>query len=296
MRVTFQHPPTGTLTPFIDFDPGNVDHYPKGPGGYIYGIKLEIEISGALVKKFVPLCVGETINLSTRLYNDHFIRKFQNVNDNITKAAGKVTGDNKELWDFSFPSYSQYDISSLYTDMDFYDVNNTGGGKTLRPYLDHLARINYLIYFQNLNYFLVKYKNILQNPHVNYSPDQMVNQLYNLTEGLYKNQKESILQNCDKIIRTINNLSVNFYFIYFQDENITMKESDISCADSDSRHNFEKSIKNNLHNINIYTTADARGGDIFDNLEVDLSLIQDDLINLGNHNYGDSYVNPLILL
>ena len=95
---------TGKLSqnPFVDFDPKNPNHYPKGAGVYIYGIRVVIE--GEM--KFVPICVGETVNLRIRLFEDHFVGKYLKNLENLTALKPKSIKEKKELWDFSKKSMS----------------------------------------------------------------------------------------------------------------------------------------------------------------------------------------------
>ena len=81
----------------------------------------------------------------------------------------------------------------------------------------------------------------------------------------------------------------NFYFIFATDDNI-IKTNDFSLNENSNRLSVEKTTKNILENINIFTTADSRRGSIIP-LSLDLSCIQNDLINLT----GKPFINPLIL-
>ena len=81
----------------------------------------------------------------------------------------------------------------------------------------------------------------------------------------------------------------NFYFIYATDGNIIEKDN-FSLNVSSNRLSVEKTTKELLTNINIFTTADSRRGSIIP-LSLDLSCIQKDLINLT----GKPFINPLIL-
>jgi hypothetical protein len=81
----------------------------------------------------------------------------------------------------------------------------------------------------------------------------------------------------------------NFYFIYATDDNI-ITTNDFSLYENSNRLSVEKTSKNILENINIFTTADSRRGSIIP-LSLDLSCIQNDLINLT----GKPFINPLTL-
>lgn len=104
MKITFRHPQTGTNNPLMDFQPSNPDHYPKGSGVYIYGLKLHIDNE----LKFVPLYVGKhNTNVGRRVF-EHYYQE-------------RMPGNScKEIFDLTNIK-SLDDIRTLYEAMNKYD-------------------------------------------------------------------------------------------------------------------------------------------------------------------------------
>ena len=285
MIVKFHHPPVPNSTnPFNNFDPSNPKHYPTGPGIYIYGLRLEIEINGKTKKKFVPIYVGETDNLERRLSNEHYKK--------IAKGNG-----NKELWDFSLPIFSPYYIYCLYSDMLYYDIHNnikSGKGKIKEPpeHIKKLSQINKVIYFQNSNYFRQKFGlDSLEKVDRNYY--QACDYLKSLSAELPSSLADDALALSNKILKTLTQFKADFYFIFATDKDVMNSKKNFSFQKLSDRLSIEVASKKALKTIGICTTADSERGEQI-NSSIDLSIVQDDLINLGGHNYGyPNYNNPL---
>jgi hypothetical protein len=262
--MILKHPPvldsTGNLSqnPFVDFDPKNLNHYPKGAGVYIYGIRVVIE--GEM--KFVPICVGETINLRNRLFKDHFVRKYLKNLENLTALKPTSIKENKELWDFSKKSMSILEITKLYCDLRMYTVVNAGSKRTTREHMLKLNQLKALIYFQNENFFHAKYGNSHQVPHKNISASEACN--------LFPKSNHQIGD-------TLRNFVENFYFVYANEI-----DSEIAnLSNLEDRLNIEVKLNQALiDKFDIYTTADKRRTGRDFPIQFDFSLISNQLVNL----------------
>lgn len=292
MIVTFHHPPKG----FTGFDPSNPQHYNflKGvPGIYIYGLRLEIDNQG---KKFVPLYVGIAKDLKDRLYNGHY-KKY--------KSGGKGV---KDLWDFSQNSFTTYKIYSIYSDMFYYDyINNYRKSKPKyresQAYMEELKEIRNLLFFQNLNYFNVKFGSGYSNTKVDIDQSQ-INDYFKENE----HTKNILLTKCK--------FDKDFYFVYanlYDETHISIEPKhslNIGYPNFRNPNNYgaknnkddgylfservEKSVKSVLNQIGIHTTAKAEGKNA--EMEIDFTKIQDNLINVGKHPFGVPYKpNSLII-
>jgi len=262
--MILKHPPVldskGSLSqnPFVDFDPKNLNHYPKGPGVYIYGIRVVIE--GEM--KFVPICIGETLNLRNRLFKDHFVGKYLKNLENLTALKPTSIKENKELWDFSKKSMSILEITKLYCDLRMYTVVNTGNKRTTREHMLKLNQLKALIYFQNENFFHANYGNIHQVQHKNISASEACN--------LFPKSNH-------QISTTLRNFVDKFYFVY--SDEIDSKIADLS--NRKDRLNIEVKLNQSLiDQFGIYTTADRKrkGREFF--VEFDFSLISNQMVNL----------------
>jgi hypothetical protein len=275
MNIQFQHPSNG----FTNFNPSDVNNYSNLnlPGIYIYGLRQTIK--GIRGKTFIPLYVGITENLKKRLYNDHFLQE---------SWPGKKSSL-KEIFDFSNKVYSLKDIADRYRDMLIYDLVTNCGGKQ-RPIISYLK---HLVWFQDLTFFNQKIgANIFPLPITN------SNHLDSYKNGLLASMKNNSL---DVIITkgelTKKKFNNDFYFVYatYQDiinsnNVIDLKNSKLSSNyNKESAEKIELRTKKVLNQLGINTTAKANGMDI--QIKIDLSLIQNDLINLT----GKPFINPLIL-
>jgi hypothetical protein len=111
-----------------------------------------------------------------------------------------------------------------------------------------------------------------------------------LTGGLTKNTND-IIQHISKILLSLNCFRDSFYFVY------AIKSEGINLLNMHDRESAEKATKKLLKSIKLYTTADARKGKEMP-IQIDLTEIQDELVNVGNHSNNDSegnYIKHLII-
>ncbi len=267
MIIKFQNPLNG----FTNFNPADVNHYSNLnlPGIYIYGLRLEIIINGKMERKFVPMAVGETDNLKRRLFSEHY--SLLSTNGNSPKEI------------FNWASiHCLNDLIDVYTDMSNYKQSKTAHNSTLK----NLVWYNDSLFFDNkLNLSLYESKYISGTGVL-----KSIGQNGDLDSIFFNNNRlYGALKMKTDIILTKEMFVNNFYFIYATENNINEK-NDFSLNVSSNRLSVEKTIKNLLMKISIFTTADSRrGSNII--LTLDLSYIQNDLINLT----GKPFINPLIL-
>ena len=124
MRVVFNHPPTGSANPFNDFRPTNPTHYPNSSGIYIYGLKLNIKIGHDIINKFVPIYIGTAKNLRDRLFVGSKETKGHFKEESYYPSLKGWSKSLKEIFDFSFDTFSLDDIKARYKDMLEYDEFN----------------------------------------------------------------------------------------------------------------------------------------------------------------------------
>ena len=277
MKVTFKHPQVKdahgneSLNPFQDFKANEINHYPDEKGIYINGLKLKVKGE----TKFIPLYVGitETRTLRIRLYNEHYLKY---------RAYGK---GKKELWDFSKTTYLLKDIHSRYSEMYHYDyinsiVNPVRKNRKAQKYISELLYLNHLIFFQNENYFLLKNgKNF--GTHTNVNHLEAVNKYPILSKD---------------IIDTKKNYDKNFYFVY-ANMNDVIKNNDLDTTNSiQLAKNIELATKKALNVIGIHTTATTGIDAELIDMDIDLTELQENLINLGGHpfNINGQYNNLII--
>ena len=289
--ITFHHPPTGTNNPLRDFQPNNQNHYPGNvPGIYIYGIRTKVE--GDL--KFVPLVVGETKNLRNRLFNDHYCGKFRiPFLKSLGLPAPRNAGDRKEVWNFPTAESSLAHIKSVYSDINHYNLFNNAGTKA-----QNSATLNHLLFFQNTNFFDFKY---IGRPRTNQGTDipieDAVEYLSKLAINPFANCP-AISFDTSKLIATLANFSENFYFVH-ADSITSTSGGQLDLSKHTDRQVIENTIKEALGN-NLKIQTSAKAGNRIVPLQIDLSNIQSDLVNVGDHKYVDpngpgGYMNSLIL-
>ncbi len=269
MKVIFHHP-LKTNNPLIDFDPSNPDHYPSDGevGVYIHGIRAKVD--GIL--KFIPIVVGEG-KLHNALYERHYIGKYLSAFENLTNFKQKSISEPKEIWDFSRTRYSTKDLGNIYSDMGIYDSLPRRGRKK-HPFLRTIASLNSLLYFQNNDFYNYRFR--LTEPIRDIRSDEAVRLLAaKATTALNAKLKCSIEANYINLILTLKNFTENFYFVYSVDPSLNALAN---------RHAAEVATKSVLKKLGINTTADSnRKGNITLINQIDLSNIQNDLVNLGNH-------------
>jgi len=278
--ITFNHPPTNSNDPFNDFDPMEKSHYPgKSKNGiYIYGFKLKLCENPT--NKFVPLYVGQG-NFFRRLYQDHYFKKIK-INSMFTFLGQQVDlGENKELWNLS----SLTDLTSiitLYNQMKTYDKmprNATQACLTL------LSGLSELIYFQNKNFLNLRYQLEFANVKDDISITEANQYLTQISKG--NNTKNHIKAVKD----TLDFLSKNFYYIYAD----IPDENDLELTKG-RRVDAESFTKFALNDINIFTTGSAKKNQKDKSCKINFSAIQNDLINVGEHSYGNPYDKLIIAM
>lgn len=286
MTVTFFHPPTGTTNPLIDFEPWNEDHYPakNETGVYIYGIRANVD--GHL--KFIPIVVGEG-KLLKRLHNDHYLGKFATPLAILSGYSTKESGDAKELWDFSNSNMTVSELEKIYQDIDAYDKALGKKGK-----LSLVAKLPNLIFFQDRNFFHFRHSSSMIAGNVNIPTDKSIDYLMDMLVKSYTSNIEAIREHASRILLTLGNFRDRFYYVYASAKN----NPEIDFTDKGVLRSIEKQTKDKLKKINLHTSASAFSGKFKNPIGVDLSEIQNELVNIGKHSFNESngnYKQPLIL-
>ena len=284
MTITFHHPPITSpiINPLVDFQPWNQEHYPETKGIYINGLRLNINNK----LKFVPIYVGIACKdtLKNRLFHYHY-KKYQ--------TCGKGCGNSrKDIWDFN-PVTSLNDLFGIYSEMFYYDCFNNyqkGVIRTSEGFLRALLSLKYLLFYQNRNYFEMKSGGVFQN--LNEAEREMTH-CDAIAEGFDANTK---LQKIKAVY------AKDFYYVFCPIEEIQMqlhkeenKQLGIRLADSQTQlKRIERVVKRALNTIGIHTTAKSEG-EILD-MNIDLTKIQNELVNLGGHPYNSNGTyNKLII-
>jgi len=304
--LSFSHPanfanPSSKTTfasPLTEFEPWNIHHYPpkNEHGIYLYGIRCKVENE----LKFIPIVVGEG-NLSQRLFNDHYLGKFDCAFKNLTRSEPIGIKESKEIWDFSKKRYDIKELNRIYNDLRCYDKLSK-----LKAY--HSSRLTSLLYFQDIDFFNHKHGFPLSlGPNIR--SDQAV---FLLAERIWLAQKSfvkkintklkgEIQTNWINLILTLNNFVENFYYVYAVDHEYLNKVSDknLDKAQIANRLSAEHRTKKALEVLGIFTTAadkPSKSSDYFPT--IDFSGIQNELVNLGGHSYNDNtgkYIKSLII-
>lgn len=287
MNIIFHHPPTKTKNPLVDFDPSNPKHYPgeKEEGVYIYGIRARV--AGTL--KFIPLVVGEGGDLFKRLYKDHYLGKFANPLAILLGNNTLKSGDPKEIWDFSNTNLSTSDLNDIYCDIKSYNNQIGKRGK-----VSLVADLNHLLFFQNCDYFHLRYGGKQLAKKKDIGTHEAVGYLMDMLNNGYAHHSHKIQQHAVRIILSLSNFKDRYYYVYAPTSSI----KDKGLTKRETRESIEKRTKDLLNTINIYTTADSRKGASIQ-CPVNLSNIADELVNNGVHNYNNKngyYNKPLILI
>lgn len=290
MKVKFNHPIVNGNNPFNEFNPNDISQYPEGVGIYCYGFRKNINGK----KVFIPLYVGISENLKNRLFQ-HYKEERSNGNSKWY------------VFDYSDLKSSK-DVTGLYGDMMIADSKKG---------IDNCRYSKKLIWFNHHTFF--NYKLELQLTSSQYKSNSGVRSSIINNADLDQIQFNEPLSNASelkrKIIESKAVFDEDFYFIYSnldmdveidKDEELfdLFKTYQSSKVYKIGRKNgpgkkicekIEHLTKNKLRNINIHTVAKSHGKLISGN--IDLSNIQNCLINLENHNYiaNGVFVNPLIL-
>lgn len=280
MQITFNHPPVNSNNPFNDFDPMEKSHYPgKSKNGiYIYGFKHELSENAP--KKFVPLYVGQG-NFFRRLYQDHYFKKIK-INSIFTISGQQVDlGENKELWNLSSLT-NLASIITLYEQMKEYDEMRRDATQACLTLLSGLSE---LIYFQNKNFLNLRYQLGFSDVKEDISITEANQYLTQISKG--NNTKNHIKAVKD----TLYFLSENFYYIYAD----IPDETDLKLIKG-SRIDAESFTKTALKDLKIFTTGSAKKNQKDKSCTIDFSAIQNDLINVGEHSYGNPYDKLIIAM
>jgi len=244
---------------------------------YIYGVLNDVDGE----QKFIPLNVGETTKGINRL-NQHF-------NSLVSKKY------RKEIFNLEKSTYILQEIISIYSDMLIYDrfrLSNHKKGKN-QAFSNHfpilMSAIESLLYFQDMAFYDTKTNSNTNSSfslHGNKDIDDALILLNQIGNPIHQ-------QIANKLQHTIKNITANFYFIY-ADEYLDDEGQLHSINPADTKH-FEALTKKALSNIGIHTTSPCDSSDL-KNEHIDLSCIQNILINVGNHCYGcQKYIQPLVI-
>ena len=183
------------------------------------------------------------------------------------------------------------DLSSIYSEMKYYDyINNyrKGYNRTSQKYLSELLELRYLLYYQNKNYFPKK-------------SGEKFTPLIKKEREL--NHCDAINSNFDKDGKMKNTKCLydfDFYLIYCSYEDIInqlMENKKLFLKYDTPKtqlERLERATKSALNLIGLNTTAKAEGEYL--DMDIDLSNIETDLVNLGGHPYNDKgqYKNLVI--
>ena len=288
MTITFHHPPTGTVNPLIDFEPWNTHHYPKvGEAGlYIYGIRAKVD----RVLKFIPIVVGESGDLHNRLFNEHYMSKFVNPLGILLGNKQLNSGDPKEIWDFSQLDLKSKHVSDFYLDTNVY---NTRPPKSITKAM-HVSKLKHLIFFQDANFYHYR-MGIAPTPWVsNLRIEESVYYLTYLARICGLDQIRDLSELSSRLLITLNNFKEHFYYVYASQNNQPESED---LLNEDGRKAAEHQVKDKLKNIHIHTTADSKNVKYPASFELDLTNIQERLVNLHDHqfdNVSGEYVNLIL--
>ena len=268
------------------FKPGNRTHYlplREIPGIYVYGLRLLID--GSI--KFVPLYIGISVDLEHSLLKHYRDQK---------------TGGNScnELFNLNGRS-SVASIKALYADMKMYDSFSTIPQHPKRLSIPSLIWFNAAAFFNwRLAPSISTYK---ANSGVMNSikPDGDLDKIGTTAALKLKKDIEDSKALFDD----------NFYFIYARlstDVHIPNTHQIFipdyrSCRYLIGRANgpgkniceaIELATKKAFScHLGIHSTANAVG--TLHPMEIDISTIQHDLVNVGGHNFGNPYIHPLII-
>jgi hypothetical protein len=288
MKIKFNHPIANGNNPLEVFNPKDISQYPEGVGVYCYGLRKKIDGR----KVFIPLYVGISENLKDRLLQHYKEEK---------------SNGNSKWYVFHYSGLkSSNDVTDLYNDMMIADskkgINNC-------RYSEKLIWFNHESFFNHkLNVSCSQYKsNSGVRSSIKENGDLDLIQSNKPLSGA-NNLKDSIKQS--KAI-----FDNDFYYIYsILDKDVEINKNDelfdlyqtylsnkvykIGRKNGPGKticEKIEHLTKTKLFQLGIYTAAKSHGKLISG--YIDLSKIQNSLINLGNHHLNDNgdYTVPLIL-
>ncbi len=254
-------------------------------GVYIYGVKLTIEEQG---EKFVPLYVGTSFNKKRGL-RGRLITHYTSL-----KSGGNSL---KELYDLS-NIITINDIVNLYGHMLLYN-----GFANNNPLNAARLAIPSLIWFNNAAFFNIKLG--LQPPITStYIPNTGQLNSLGANGDLQLIGTQAALNLEAEIIATKQIFTANFHFIYATLANIE-QQVDLTYPNlpivnrrgANVLARVEFATKIALQQVGINTTANAIAGNLPMNIDLTgiNNCIQNDLINVGGHNFGNPYNMPLII-
>ena len=242
-------------------------------GVYIYGVKLTIEEQG---EKFVPLYVGQG-NLIGRLTSHYNGLK---ILGNSLKELFKLNGITTII-----------DLLNLYQSQLIYDSYTGKGGVPTHPYR---VTVPSLIFYNDINFFNGK---LALNPPIIAGAGVGHNAIVQL---LNATGNPIAIALANDIVNTKAVYTTSFHFVYTTLPDIE-KQVDISYPSLPQGYGrgglilerVEYATKKALQRIGINTTADTKDGYL--PMNIDLTAIQNNLINVGGHNFGFPNYTPLII-
>jgi hypothetical protein len=264
MKITFHPPTTIAGVPANPFVPSDPRHYPKGPGVYIYGLRLPIDNK----VKFIPLYVGKhKTNVGNRIFEHYYHERMPG-------------SSNKEIFDLT-NLMGLNDVKKLYAAMKVYDG--------YRGKVKARLKINELIWFNDKVFF---------DEYISSKTGRSL-KLSQYLSG--SGHLASLFPDCgdlDKIIAK--DSSTNFFINDLKRRIISSKSlfndsfyyayATVEKTDPTNILLYENSTKLALQSIGLHTTADAKK-EILD-IDIDLTNIQKELVNVGCHSYD--YKNLII--
>jgi hypothetical protein len=276
------------------FNPNELNAIPNKPGVYIVGVKIDINGQG---EKFCPLIVGQSTNLKNRITGHR-------DPDNTSTSRGELNSF-KEIFNFEVLHKNP---SNFYEDIKIWDegwISKHHKKRTDLKILCESIKLNHnsLIWFPNPIFYDV-YFGVASNININVALNR-----HNATIQKRNNLTDISSQNAKDLINKINKARTQIndnYFIAYAYSNSEMNE-DVDFKNVVLREEIESATKWKLLNhlkISTYAGINGAGKNIWSkletgqniNLDLDLSAIQNDLVNLGGHTFGSpNYNSPLIL-
>jgi hypothetical protein len=154
-----------------------------------------------------------------------------------------------------------------------------------------------LIFFQDRDFFHLKHllSLPLSGQRVNLKVEESIDYLID-TIARDPNNNSRISQHVKRILSTLGSFRDRFYYVYASNANNL--DPAINFTNKGVLRSIENETKEKLKTINIQTSAGATPGVIANSIDIDLSIIQKELVNVGKHSYNDvtgNYITPLIL-
>lgn len=264
MKLIFYPPTKITGKPASRFAPSDPNNYPKRPGVYMYGLRLPIDNE----VKFIPLYVGKhKTNVGNRIFEHYYQERMPG-------------SSNKEIFDLT----NLKDLASVkrfYHAMKEYDSYK--GKHSNRLMIEELIWFNDKVFFDE---YISSKTGKATNLSQYISGSGHLASLYPDCGDLdmIKAKDGSTIVCIDdlkrRIISSKSLFSDSFYYAY----------AAVEKTDPTNISLYENSTKRALQSIGLYTTAYANK-EILD-IDIDLSEIQDELVNVGCPSYD--YSNLII--